>query len=108
MVQEWDTASRETSAPSKIEKQAARALEALAKIAASSAAGFNLLGQSNKSEALKPPNKPLGKSFDSGGGAKPSPFPGDYKPSFLDNSGAAAQRGSSDKLQAGESLTMPS
>lgn len=100
-----------SSVPARVEKQAERVALTLGKLAAESikvAASFTGVKAPPMAKALKPPAQPLGKSTSLGdGGAKASPSPGDYKPSFLDNSGAAAQRGSDDKLHAGNSTTMP-
>lgn len=64
----------------------------------------NAIALASSSTSLSPASKPSG----FGKPAVPkSPSPGDYKPSFLDSSAQTAQRSSQDKLQAGESMTMP-
>ena len=105
MVQEYDEASRGKKLPEAVEKQATFVMYTLGKMAAMGA-----------SQILKPPAKPLGNvgagstGRDAGNkmqGPTPPPAPGDYKGSFLEGSSDMAQRASGDKLNAGDSLTMP-
>lgn len=94
MVVEWDSASKGKDTPER--KKAAEIVDALlAKTANTTSSAFKLSKPAT-------PHTPVKVE-----GPKPTPYPGDYKPSFLDNSGAAAQRGSADKLQVGDTLTMP-
>ena len=100
MVQEYDEASRGKKLPEAVEKQATFVMYTLGKMAAMGA-----------SQILKPPSKPLGGVGPAKGqnpqGPNPVPAPGDYRNSFLEGSSDMAQRASGDKLNAGESLTMP-
>ena len=102
MVQEYDEASRGKKLPDAVEKQATFVVYMLGKMAA--------VGMS---KMLKAPAKPLGGSVGAkaqggqGQGPNPIPAPGDYRNSFLEGSSDMAQRASGDKLNAGESLTMP-
>ena len=105
MVQEYDEASRGKELPEAVEKQATFVMYTLGK-----------MGAMGASQIMKPPSKPLGNMSPisplKGGsnkiqGPTPPPAPGDYKGSFLEGSSDMAQRASGDKINAGESLTMP-
>jgi hypothetical protein len=100
MVKEWDDASRGKKLPEKVANSAQHVVQELGKIAA--AASMTLGAKPTSTVPKLPGLKPAGPMK-----APNVPSPGDYKPSFLDNSGAAAQRGSEDKLNAGNTLTMP-
>jgi hypothetical protein len=93
MVEEWDEASRGHKVPDRVEKAAERVLFRLGKSAAQKAVLTSSL-----------PNAPKFPKMDS----PASLTPGASMKTFQDNASQNAQNASSEKMQAGESLTMPS
>lgn len=103
MVAEWDEASRGHKVPEKVEKKADLVAWRLGKLAAMSMAA------TSKMQGL---GKPTAPTSTSNATTKPDQLPGSLNPrssldQFRSTASDNAQRASSDKLQVGESLTMP-
>ena len=106
-VKEWDDASRGQEVPERVEKKAQRVLYLLGKMAAAGALSM-ARNASVKPAAMNKPKMPgLAQNKLSTPESPATLTPNSYQSSFLENSGASAQRGSGDRLSAGESLTMP-
>lgn len=108
MVAEWDEASRGLKLPDTVEKKADLVALLLGKVAAQSLMAAQQTTRMNtpKSNAPKGPN-PMSNTS-----TKPQELPGSLYPrgaldQFRSTASDNAQRASSDKLQSGESLTMP-
>jgi hypothetical protein len=101
MVKEWDEASKGKKRPEKVEKQAQAVALLLGKLAAAAAMS------STKITGFQTPNPGVKPRSQNGQPGQPQDAE-DYKPGFIGNSAAAAQRGTDDRLGAGHNLTMPS
>jgi len=109
MVAEWDEASRGHKVPEKVEKKADLVAWRLGKLAVQSMTAANTVQGLGKPPAL---GKPSALAQTNRSTTKPDELPGSLNPrssldQFRSTASDNAQRGSSDKLQVGESLTMP-
>ena len=103
MVAEWDEASRGHKVPEKVEKKADLVAWRLGKLAVQTMTAANTVRGLGKPPALAQTNRSA---------TKPDELPGSLNPrsaldQFRSTASDTAQRASSEKLQSGESQTMP-